>query len=122
MARAVAAIGECMLELSGQSGAIWRMGYAGDTFNTLWAVRALTGSERQVDYVSAFGDDPFSTGQIAFFKEHGIGIASQPGDRWCPARPLCHHADRRRAVLHLLARRRGRAAACARPGRIGEKP
>ena len=78
MARAVAAIGECMLELSGQSGPIWRMGYAGDTFNTLWAVRALTGSERQVDYVSAFGDDPFSTGQIAFFKEHGIGIAHSP--------------------------------------------
>lgn len=76
--RAVAAIGECMLELSGQTGSMWRMGYAGDTFNTLWAIRALTGSERDVDYVSAFGDDPFSDGQIDFFREHGVGIADSP--------------------------------------------
>jgi len=78
MGRPVAAIGECMLELSGQSGATWRMGYAGDTFNTLWAIRALTGAERTVDYVSAFGDDPFSNAQIDFFTENGIGIAESP--------------------------------------------
>jgi 2-dehydro-3-deoxygluconokinase len=78
MARPVAAIGECMLELSGQSGALWRMGYAGDTFNTLWAIRGLTGAERSIDYVSAFGDDPFSNAQIDFFAENGIGIAESP--------------------------------------------
>ncbi len=76
--RAIASIGECMLELSGQAGSLWRMGYAGDTFNTLWTLRALAGSERDVDYVSAFGDDPFSDNQIAFFREHGIGIAESP--------------------------------------------
>lgn len=76
--RAIASIGECMLELSGQAGSLWRMGHAGDTFNTLWTLRALAGSERDVDYVSAFGDDPFSDGQIAFFKDHGIGIAESP--------------------------------------------
>ena len=46
MARGIAAIGECMLELSGQNGDQWRLGYAGDTFNTLWALRALTGGTR----------------------------------------------------------------------------
>jgi 2-dehydro-3-deoxygluconokinase len=78
MARGIAAIGECMLELSGQSGNFWRMGHAGDTFNTLWMMRALTDTERPADYVSAFGDDPFSADQIAFFQKHDIGIAASP--------------------------------------------
>ncbi|TPK49539.1 sugar kinase [Mesorhizobium sp. B2-5-4] len=73
----VASIGECMLELSGQTGPNWRMGFAGDTFNTLWALHALS-ADRPATYVSAFGDDPFSQGQIAFFAENGIGIGSSP--------------------------------------------
>jgi 2-dehydro-3-deoxygluconokinase len=77
MANGIASIGECMLELSGQSGPIWRMGFAGDTFNTLWALRALSAGHH-VDYVSAFGDDPFSQDQTAFFREHDIGIANSP--------------------------------------------
>ncbi|MGX5846981.1 sugar kinase [Mesorhizobium sp. PL10] len=79
----VASIGECMLELSGQAGPNWRMGFAGDTFNTLWALHALSG-ERPATYVSAFGDDPFSQGQISFFAENGIGIGASlviPGAR-----------------------------------------
>lgn len=47
----IASIGECMLELSGQTGPNWRMGFAGDTFNTLWALHALSG-ERPATYVS----------------------------------------------------------------------
>lgn len=74
----VAAVGECMLELSGRQGADWRMGFAGDTFNTLWAIRALLPESTATDYVSAFGDDPFSRDQIAFFRDHGIGIAKSP--------------------------------------------
>ncbi len=73
----IASVGECMLELSGQTGPNWRMGFAGDTFNTLWALHALSG-DRPATYVSAFGDDPFSQGQIAFFGENGIGIGSSP--------------------------------------------
>jgi 2-dehydro-3-deoxygluconokinase len=75
----IVSIGECMLELSSrgnQSGGDgdWRMGFAGDTLNTLWALRALTGPERTANYVSAFGDDPFSRDQIAFFEANGIGV------------------------------------------------
>ncbi|CCV07488.1 ketodeoxygluconokinase [Mesorhizobium metallidurans STM 2683] len=73
----VASIGECMIELSGQEGPSWRMGFAGDTFNTLWALHALSG-DRPATYVSAFGDDPFSQGQIGFFAENGIGIGKSP--------------------------------------------
>lgn len=76
MAGGIASIGECMLELSGRPDGAWSLGYAGDTFNTLWAIRAL--SERPCDYVSAFGDDPFSEKQIAFLADAGIGIADSP--------------------------------------------
>jgi 2-dehydro-3-deoxygluconokinase len=73
----VASIGECMLELSG-GGDGWRMGFAGDTFNTLWTMRALLPETAATDYVSAFGDDPFSARQRAFMAESGIGTAKSP--------------------------------------------
>ncbi|MGE0501856.1 MAG: sugar kinase [Rhizobiaceae bacterium] len=76
MSTGIASVGECMLELSGAGEGQWRMGFAGDTFNTLWALKALSG--RDCDYVSAFGDDPFSKDQIAFLDHHGIGIAASP--------------------------------------------
>lgn len=74
----VASVGECMLELSGAGDDHWRMGFAGDTFNTLWAIRALTGAERACDYVTAFGDDPFSLRQIGFITDNGMGIGASP--------------------------------------------
>ena len=76
--KGVVSIGECMLELSGRGGRDWQMGFAGDTLNTLWAARALTGPEHSANYVSAFGDDPFSRDQIAFLADNGIGTAQSP--------------------------------------------
>ena len=76
--KGIVAIGECMLELSGKGGQDWRMGFAGDTLNTLWALRALTGPEHAANYISAFGDDAFSRDQIAFFRANGIGIGESP--------------------------------------------
>jgi 2-dehydro-3-deoxygluconokinase len=84
-ATGIASIGECMIELSGAEGGLWRLGFAGDTFNTLWALKALAGHGRAVDYVSALGDDPFSREQIAFLDRHGIGTAASP--RIAGARP-----------------------------------
>lgn len=76
--KGVTSIGECMLELSGTGGGTWNLNYAGDTFNTLWAIRALSPAAMATDYVSAFGDDPFSAGQLAFFRQNGIGSAASP--------------------------------------------
>lgn len=73
----IAAIGECMLELSAAGSGQWRMRFAGDTFNTLWAMRALLPNAR-IDYVTAFGDDPFSQHQIEFMRGNGIGTAASP--------------------------------------------
>ncbi|WP_349365149.1 MAG: sugar kinase [Roseitalea porphyridii] len=74
----VVSIGECMIELSGRDGPTWRQGFAGDTLNTLWYLRALLPADAVTDYVSAFGDDPFSAEQIAFLKQNCIGTAHSP--------------------------------------------
>ena len=73
-----ASIGECMIELSGGDSDQWRMGYAGDTLNTAWYMRALTDTSFPVDYVSAFGEDNFSQKQRAFLNANGIGTAHSP--------------------------------------------
>ncbi|MDR6431168.1 sugar kinase [Brucella pseudogrignonensis] len=73
-----ASIGECMIELSGGDSDQWRMGYAGDTLNTAWYMRALTDTSFPVDYVSAFGEDDFSQKQRAFLNANGIGTAHSP--------------------------------------------
>lgn len=73
-----ASIGECMIELSGGDSDQWRMGYAGDTLNTAWYMRALTDPSFPVDYVSAFGEDDFSQKQRAFLNANGIGTAHSP--------------------------------------------
>ncbi|SER41327.1 2-keto-3-deoxygluconate kinase [Faunimonas pinastri] len=65
---AFAAIGECMIELSGagKSGGagggddLWRMGVAGDTLNTTWYARAVLPPEHGTAYVTALGQDDFS--------------------------------------------------------------
>jgi len=75
--KGIASVGECMIELSGADAGLWRMGFAGDSFNTLWALHALSG-DRPATYVSAFGDDPFSQGQIDFFAQNGIGVGQSP--------------------------------------------
>ncbi len=73
-----ASIGECMIELSGNEGDQWRMGFAGDTLNTAWYMRALTDKSFPVDYVTAFGEDSFSQKQRVFLSSNGIGIAHSP--------------------------------------------
>lgn len=75
-AKGIASVGECMIELS-KVGDSWRMGFAGDTLNTLWALTALS-PDRPATYVSAFGDDPFSRDQIAFLETAGVGIGASP--------------------------------------------
>jgi 2-dehydro-3-deoxygluconokinase len=67
-----ASVGECMIELSGRDGDLWRMGFAGDTLNTAWYARVILPKEERVAYVTALGDDPFSSGMAGFMSEAGI--------------------------------------------------
>jgi 2-dehydro-3-deoxygluconokinase len=73
MARVVS-IGECMVEIgpADQPG-LFRMGFAGDTFNTAWYLRRRLPAGWAVDYVSAVGTDAASAGMIGFMEAAGIG-------------------------------------------------
>lgn len=73
MTKRFASVGECMIEMSGGDGGLYRLGYAGDTLNTAWYARARLGRDWQVDYVTALGDDSYSDQIIDYLRTAGIG-------------------------------------------------
>ncbi|MBT9369563.1 sugar kinase [Rhizobium sp. CSW-27] len=73
MARRILSIGECMVELSQAGQGLLRKGFAGDTFNTAWYLRAALPDDWQVDYLTGLGDDPLSDEMQAFMEKAGIG-------------------------------------------------
>ncbi|MGV6847995.1 MAG: sugar kinase [Marinibacterium sp.] len=66
------AIGECMVELSPDPDGRFAMGFAGDTFNTAWYVRRLSGPAVDVAFLSAIGDDEGSRRMAGFMADAGI--------------------------------------------------
>ncbi|WIY51808.1 sugar kinase [Devosia sp. YIM 151766] len=71
--RRIVSIGECMIEMSGGEDRTYRLGYAGDTLNTAWYLRALLGRDWSVDYVTALGEDRYSEDIRAFLTDNDIG-------------------------------------------------
>lgn len=69
----VAAIGECMIELSQRDSATLSLAYGGDTLNTAVYLKRAGGSRLEVDYVTALGEDPWSEAMLAFWTEEGLG-------------------------------------------------
>lgn len=76
----IASIGECMVELSPEPGSadapVFRQGFAGDTLNTAWYLRALMPATCSVRYVTAVGDDAISSKMLVFMAENGIDISA----------------------------------------------
>ena len=102
-------VGECMIEMSGGDGGQYRLGFAGDTFNTSWYARALFPKDWQVDYVTALGDDLYSQQMREFMEKNGIGTGAHP-HRGRPAAGALHDPPGgRRPPFHLLARHVRRA-------------
>ena len=66
-------IGEAMVEFSRNDDGQWRQAFAGDTLNVAWAMRALGGPDRAVDYVTRVGTDGFSRRFLDFLGDAGIG-------------------------------------------------
>ncbi|MBV2182952.1 MAG: sugar kinase [Rhizobium sp.] len=66
------AIGEAMVELSQAEGGLWRMGFAGDTLNTAWYVRARLPSDWRVSFFTRLGTDPFSERMLEFLGSNEI--------------------------------------------------
>jgi 2-dehydro-3-deoxygluconokinase len=76
----VAAVGECMIELSVASadlapGGGATLAYGGDTLNT--AVY-LARQGVATDYLTALGDDPYSAAMLALWRSEGVGTSAVP--------------------------------------------
>ncbi|MEM8789913.1 MAG: sugar kinase [Pseudomonadota bacterium] len=68
----VLAIGECMAEMAPtKSDGEFRLGFAGDTFNTAWYM-ARCAPDLDVAYFTALGDDPLSRRMAAFMADSGV--------------------------------------------------
>ncbi len=71
----VLSIGEAMVEFFRDDAGHWHQGFAGDTLNMAWGLRAQLPDSTCVDYVSRAGTDPFSQRFRGFLEENGIGTA-----------------------------------------------
>lgn len=65
----IVVVGEGMIELSRADAGLWRLGHGGDTLNT--AIH-LARMDRDVRYVTALGDDPFSATLLQDWAAEGI--------------------------------------------------
>jgi 2-dehydro-3-deoxygluconokinase len=58
-----------------RSATTLELAYGGDTLNTAVYLARLTGDrDVRVDYVSALGDDAYSEGMLAMWRDEGIGV------------------------------------------------
>lgn len=69
----VLCIGECMVEFFRREDGLWSQGFAGDSFNVAWALRALSPEEIAVDYLTRVGEDALSEAMVRMFRDRGIG-------------------------------------------------
>jgi 2-dehydro-3-deoxygluconokinase len=69
------AIGECMVEFApdGPTG-LFRRGFAGDSFNTVWHFARLAPSSWHAAYCTAIGDDALSGAMVAFMQAADIDM------------------------------------------------
>src|SRR5690606_6914262 len=79
----IASIGECMIELRHRSATALELAYGGDTHDKAVYIARLTGRrEVRVDYVTARGDDAYSDGMLAMWREENVAtdlVARLPG-------------------------------------------
>lgn len=75
----ILAVGECMLELNRSAGGgadDLRLAFGGDTLNTaVYLARLLAGRAVSVGYLTALGDDPYSTRMLDGWRAEGIDTA-----------------------------------------------
>lgn len=94
MGKKAVAIGEAMIEMSGGAARTYRLGFAGDTLNTAYYLRALLGGDWTVGYVTAVGDDLYSRQMVEFIAGAGLdtgAIRTVPGKR--AGLYMIHQAD-----------------------------
>jgi 2-dehydro-3-deoxygluconokinase len=72
----VVCIGECMVEFFRQDDGLWRQGFAGDSLNVAWALRALLPADAIVDYLTRVGTDTLSEAMLDMLRTAGIGTGT----------------------------------------------
>jgi 2-dehydro-3-deoxygluconokinase len=71
-----ASIGECMIEMAPvELAGDYRLGFAGDTFNTAWYLRALR-SDVHTQYVTRVGTDEASQNMLRMMNDAGIDTSN----------------------------------------------
>ena len=65
-------VGECMVEFSPMGDGSYRLGFAGDTFNTAWYLRQLMPADWTIQYFTNIGDDQLSADMLSFMKQSKI--------------------------------------------------
>ena len=73
--RTVVALGEAMVELAPVGDGLYRRGFAGDTFNTAWAMAQLLGPRADVGFVSRVGQDRLSDAFVTDIAADGLNVA-----------------------------------------------
>ncbi|MCB1330313.1 MAG: sugar kinase [Maritimibacter sp.] len=74
------AIGEAMIEMAPVGAGQFRMGYAGDTFNTLWHAAQLLGARGRAGFVTRIGTDKLSDRFAAEMASDGLDLAGVDRD------------------------------------------
>jgi len=69
------AIGEAMVELAPVGGGLYRLGYAGDTFNTAWHMAQALAGRARVGFVSRVGQDALSDAFVAELAADGLNVS-----------------------------------------------
>jgi 2-dehydro-3-deoxygluconokinase len=70
--RRIVLIGECMVEFSPKGNGDYKLGFAGDTFNTAWYLRHLMPADWIIQYFTNIGDDRLSADMLRFMTQSGI--------------------------------------------------
>lgn len=68
----VISIGEAMVEFFDRGDGLWQRGFAGDTLNVAWALRALLPVAMPVGYLTRVGSDAVSQAMLDFIANAGI--------------------------------------------------
>lgn len=68
----VVCIGECMVEFARRDDGLWQQGFAGDSLNVAWAMRAVLPRDVEVAYLTRVGTDALSDAMLAMLATAGI--------------------------------------------------
>lgn len=71
----IVSVGEAMVELAPERDGLYRQGYAGDTFNTIWHMGQLLRGQAACGFVTRVGTDGFSEKFVAGMAADGLDVS-----------------------------------------------